>query len=156
MVAVGGAVMLGSCCVIPPHPGRYFDRWQSPEQTLKGFVYAIETGYWDYAYECLTAETRNEIGRFKFEAVIRWASDPAFHEVPIYEVIKASILVRSRPVIEGRQAWIKVAPTVTSSDGVRIVFPAKLYFSFDAGSEEWLFDFLGTLQGVPGAKPLPE
>lgn len=147
------AWVLAGCCALVPDAEKYFDRWLSPEETLKGFVYAVETEQWDFAYECLSAATQKEVGRFKFQAVIRWASDPALHDVPVYAVISESVRARTRPVIEGRRAWIRVAPIVKNRAGDLGLRPLQLYFSFDEERGEWLFDLLETINTLAGAPP---
>lgn len=148
---LAGALLACAGCCSPPPPSaeKFFER-QSPLETLRGFVYAVDTHQWDYAYNCLTPASQKEIGRLKFEAAIRWASDPVLHEIPIYSVISASVLYRGQMEREGSRARILVSPKVRDSNNVPVAFPATLYFELDAAAadERWLFDFLGTVNAL--------
>lgn len=141
----------GACCA-PPPPGKFFAREESPSETLKGFVYAIDTHQWDYAYESLTAASREEVGRLRFEVVIRTASVPVPHgegeiEVPLYDLISNAVNPRrgQKGATEyGDRALKRVFTKARDSQGNILGMEVDLHFLREDG--EWKFDFLGTVR----------
>jgi hypothetical protein len=137
------ALLCGGCCTLVPPAAKYFQRTaEDPTETLRGFVYAVETKQWDYAYECLCESSRQEIGRWKFEVAIRAGSDPLLHEAALFDIIAQSVPHHSAPRIspERTHAWITVLPDVKGDDGKPIFFKLDLSFRREAG--EWRLDFV--------------
>lgn len=140
---------LASCCSPPPPPAEKFFDHSSALETLKGFVYAVDTHQWDYAYDCLNAASRAEIGRFKFEAALRWSNDPYYHEVPVADIISSSVYHVLRVEEATQRAKILVAAKGRNSRGVPFGTNASLFFVKEE-NEQWLFDFLETVNAMPG------
>jgi len=132
------ALSLTGCCITPPPAAKYFDR-ESPEETFKGFVYAVDTHQWDYAYESLSESTQEKVGRLRFEVGIRFWKDPVF-DVPIIEIVSNSVFHHGKTWIEGGSAKIAVVSTVCDID-----FGATLFF-VKTVDDEWRFDFLRTVE----------
>ncbi len=64
-----------SGCCSYAHPSKYFDR-VDPFTTLNGFIYAIDTGHWDFAYDCLSAPSQKAITRTQLKFFLKFADDP--------------------------------------------------------------------------------
>ena len=143
-------VCLGGCCVAPPLPEKFFNR-EHPEHTLNGFVYAVDTHQWDYAYASLSESSQEEISRFKFAVAIRVLKDPVFHQ-PIFDIISNAVPdygqaeFNAGSLAASTLARIVVVSTVRD-DGKRIDFQAWLFFEKDEGGE-WRFDFLESADNI--------
>jgi len=74
------------CCVTPPPADKYFDR-SSASDTLRFFQYAVETGQYQFAYQCLDSESRERVSEGSFEASIRWARVEALDGSHMWRVI---------------------------------------------------------------------
>ncbi|MBI4601061.1 MAG: hypothetical protein HY721_03785 [Planctomycetes bacterium] len=140
-------LLLAGCCVAPPPAAKFFDR-KTPLDALKGFVYAVDARQWDYGYESLTESSKCEIGRFRFAAAVRWAKDPVFHEVYVYDIISDAITRRGPTELSsgGASATIRVTPKARGPDGRAIYFELDLAFRLEEG--EWLLDFLETVNAM--------
>jgi hypothetical protein len=107
----------GGCCTEVPRAEKFFDRSESPVQTLRGFVYAVDTSQWEYAFQCLSSTSKAEITPFKLEAAIRWAKDPVYHEVWVRDLI-SSCLDRKRTILlDGGRAFITVTTGARGRQG---------------------------------------
>lgn len=149
-VALAACGILASCCSTPVPPAdRYFDR-HSVSGTMRGFVYAIDTHQWAYAYESLTAGSREEVGRLRFEVAIRFLSEPRT-KVPLYDLISSALDIRGRPRYSplGELALVKVVARGRDDDGKLILIPVYLHFAREDG--EWRLDLLRSL-GVETAR----
>jgi hypothetical protein len=148
-------LLAGGCCSPPPPPAAKFFHRETPLETLRGFVYAVDAYQWDYAYESLSESTRKDVGRLKFEVVIRVASVPAAPEIKVYDLISRSIYqvgkTQKSGDDDGARASILVFPDVPREDGPPIYFEALLRFIKEAG--EWRFDLNETIQSMQGASP---
>jgi hypothetical protein len=152
---LAAALAAGGCCSPPPPRAEKFFNRETSLDTLKGFVYAVDSYQWDYAYESLCASSKKEIGRLKFEVVIRIATDPVFHEIPVYDIISQAFPDHGKITVEGEKdgdrAWILVIPSVRDSEGTPIHFSVPLSFVKENG--EWRFDFLDTVNAIGRAMP---
>lgn len=151
LLAVSFSAVLSSCCAPPaPQPGKFFDRGD-PTSTLKGFVYAVDTYQWDYAYQSLTKADRKEIGPLKFRVAI-FLKDPAWHAVSVFDIISNSLERRTRPQMPGDgRAYIRVTSKVRDSKGLLLFFVATLSFLEEEG--EWRIDFIDTLRSFSDDSP---
>lgn len=143
---------LGGCCAPPgPPAGKFFDRLTVPG-TLKGFVYAVDTHQWDYAYESLTASTRQEVGKLKFTAVIRFLEAPEC-DVALYDLISNALELRSGTQFAGRdEARILVISQGRDSNDTLVFVEVFIYFRLEEG--EWRIDLLRSL-GVEAVEDAP-
>lgn len=147
----------GCCGPRPPPPEKFFNRKESPVETLKGFVYAVDTYQWDFAHACLSARSREEISPFKLEVALRFLKDPVYGEVDLFDVISSSVTRRGAPRYdrEGAErkwattAWIRVISAARRPDGTRVEFDTDLSFVKEDG--EWRFDFVGTIDAIQQA-----
>ena len=134
---------VSSCCLTPPPAEKFFER-DDPTSTLKGFVYAVDTHQWDFAYQSLTEASRKEIGPLKFEVAIRFLKDPILREVSIFDIISNALERRTKPQISGDRAEIKVIPKVRGANNKPVYYDATLSFLKEDG--EWRLDFLESLR----------
>jgi hypothetical protein len=136
-----------SCCSLPPPPaGKFFERGD-PTSTLKGFVYAVDTHQWDFAYQSLTEASRKEIGPLKFQVAIRFLKDPVWHEVLVFDIISNALERRTKPEIAGDgRAFIRVVSKVRDAKNRPVYFPAMLSFLKEEG--EWRLDLLDSLRAL--------
>jgi hypothetical protein len=143
---------LNGCCAPPgPPAGKFFDR-RTVAGTLKGFVYAVDTHQWGYAYESLTASTRNEVGKLKFTAVIRFLEAPDC-DVALYDLISNALELRSAPQFAGSdEARILVISQGRDSNDTLVFVEVFLYFRLEEG--EWRIDLLRSL-GVASVEEAP-
>ena len=137
------AALAGGCCTTPPPPDKFFDRTTATE-TLKGFVYSVDIGNWDYAYASLTQASRREMSSLKFRIVIQYLKDPVFGTVPIYDLISESVRSRTPEVERNGRRLITVLPTVRDSSGNLATMELPLVFLEEEG--EVRLDFLETLE----------
>ncbi len=153
LVTTAAAALAGCCGPQAPRAEKFFNQ-ATPLDSLRGFVYAVDTHQWDYAYHCLSAASKAEISQTKFELAIRWTSDPYYHSVPIYDLISASVTEVVAIREESGRSVIKVTPTARDANGILNTFGADLIFIEDKGL--WYFDFFETvsaMQGKLGAPP---
>jgi hypothetical protein len=144
------AAGLGGCCATLPVASKFFDH-QHPEHTLNGFVYAVDTHQWGYAYECLSASSQEKIGLQKFKAILLWYDDPVF-EQPIFDII--SNAVPNYGAVEGNASAIETSTrakmlviSTVRDDGERFDYQLTLYFVKD-GNGDWRFDFIRSVDGL--------
>jgi hypothetical protein len=143
------ALPVGGCGITPPPAEKYFERSEGPLDTLKGFVYAVDVHQWDFAYECLSESSRKEIGRFQFEAAVRFARDPVFHDLYLYDMISGALSDHGQPLFDAprqlaKESRIKVFPDVIGPDGTHLVHVIDLYFVLEGN--EWKLDFLKSME----------
>ena len=123
----------------------------------RGFVYAVDTHQWDFAHECLSARSREEISRLKLEVALRFLKDPVYGEVDLFELISSSVTRRGAPryLPEGSDrrsaaaAYIRVFAVARRGDGARVEFDTDLIFAREDG--RWRFDFVGTQGAIQHA-----
>jgi hypothetical protein len=136
------AACLGGCCVAPPLPAKFFDR-AHPEHTLNGFVYAVDTHQWDYAYASLAASSQKEWGFLKFKSILLFVDDPVFDQ-PIFDIISNTVPgYGEAEFLGGNTATVVVVSTVRD-DGQRFDFGAALFFEKDK-SGDWRFDIIKSI-----------
>ncbi|MBI4582447.1 MAG: hypothetical protein HY717_00240 [Planctomycetes bacterium] len=68
-------ILAFSGCCSYAHPSKYFDRID-PLATVNGFIYAIDTGHWDFAYDCLSTSSQKAITRTQLKFFLKFADDP--------------------------------------------------------------------------------
>ncbi len=155
---LGVAILAGSgCCGMPaPAPEKYFHRG-TPDETLRGFVYAVDTHHWEYAWGCLTGPSRDEIGsQLRFQVAIRYLDEPS-SGVPLYELVTSALRLRGRAAYSPDRtlASIRVYARGKNSEGT-IVFK-KVDLTFERAGEEWLLDLLRSFGIDPSTRnPAPE
>lgn len=145
---------VSGCCSPPcPPPGKFFDR-ADPVSTLKGFVYAVDTYQWDYAYESLTRGTRDEVGATKFQVVIRFLEEPS-SGVPLFDLISSALDLRDDPqlALGGDESRILVISKGRNSGGQVVYFEVFVYFRRE--DDEWRLDLLRSLGVDSPSAPLP-
>ena len=151
LIALGIAV--SGCCIDPPPAEKFFDRREHPIDTLKGFVYAVDTHQWDYAYECLDADSKEKLGgRLRFEVAIRFLDveipeGDGVVEPALYDLISSALHRVGRDDFEvaGENARTLIHSLVTTLD-VPTMFQVALYFRREEG--DWKIAFLQSLRGV--------
>lgn len=119
------------CNCAPPE--RFFTR-DSPEDALRYFQYAVETGQYRSAYELLTEETREEISYFKF-----WFILGRSHEIFGGQTVEEGIAA-------ARWDWPIYSPSgrraLLVADCGNAIFELLLVRGPD---NRWRFDLLETL-----------
>lgn len=153
---------VAGCCVTPPPAAKFFHR-RSPEETLKGFVYAVDAHQWDYAHECLTEESRREVGAWKLQAALLYYNvDVPFAggsvKVPLYDLVSNSLKrLKDDAAIEmGPGAKrLEITTRARDSEGGLNYFPVTLYFLLEDGA--WRLDLLGSMSTLAGVRfrPVP-
>ncbi len=94
---------LSTCgCRSAPRAERYFDRLE-PFDTLGGFAYAVETSQWNFAYDCLTEESKNQFTFSKFRLALQFGA-----EVPELKKSLWDLIVRSQ---RSRHRYSRLSPT---------------------------------------------
>ncbi len=84
--------ILGGCCATLPRPEKYFDL-QTPMNAVRGFVYGVESEEWEFAYNSLTPESREQFSETKMYFAILLYKDPKT-SVGLYDLITKSELNR--------------------------------------------------------------
>src|SRR5690606_36238035 len=84
------SILAAGCGTSPPPADLVFAR-DDPERAFRGFVYAMETGDWDWAFETLDRESRKG---FSWPFWVKWGvlieKVPEIDR-PIYDVIVESV-----------------------------------------------------------------
>lgn len=94
---------LSTCgCRSAPPAERYFDRLE-PFDTLGGFAYAVETSQWNFAYDCLTEESKKQFTFSKFRLALQFGA-----EVPELKKSLWDLIVRSQ---RSRHRYSRTGPT---------------------------------------------
>lgn len=150
------ALSWASCCSPPAPPAeKYFDR-KTPDDTLRGFVYAVETHQWGYAWDALAPSSQKEIGSpLRFEAAIRFLQEPQ-SRVAIYDLVTSALRLRSRRVLyspERDRAAIDVVARGRDPNGTVVFLPFRAIL--ERARDEWRLDLLRSLGVEPssGASP---
>ncbi|MGQ9589259.1 MAG: hypothetical protein ACUVYA_03075 [Planctomycetota bacterium] len=151
------ALSSASCCSPPaPRAEKYFDR-KTPDDTLRGFVYAVETHQWGYAWDALAPSSQREIGSpLRFEAAIRFLEEPQ-SRVPIYELVTSALRLRSRRVLyspERDRAAIDVVARGRDPQGTVVFLPFRAIL--ERARDEWRLDLLRSLGVEPSSGASPE
>ena len=142
-------VWIGAGCCAPPSPPpeKFFDR-SSVEETLKGFVYAIDTYQWEYAYQSMTSDTRAEVSQWKFQAAIRYLEDPQT-KVPLFDLISNALTLRTPPRrLADDVSVVEVISRGRDSNDALVLRQVFIFFRKEHG--EWLLDLMRSLGVEPG------
>ena len=137
-------LVIGGCCLSggAPDPGKYFHR-REPMDALLGFAYAVETGYWDYAFESLDSESREKAespGRLRLGA---WIEREPTTGRTIQELVAGAIRHRTAPQVEAPN--VRSVDVAYSSEETEAFEPEILLRIFLVREEgEWFVDFLYT------------
>ncbi len=148
------ALAVGACCVPAPRAEKYFARdW--PTSTLRGFVYAVEAHQWDFAYESLSAESREMIGPLRFEVGLRLFDDPVL-DVSVYDLVVSALHHVGSTQVSADESWavIKVTAKVSSEDEPSVYREMDVIFVHEEG--EWRVDFAETARRLRGDTPPPD
>ena len=136
-------LVLTGCRIPAPEAEKYFDR-EDPLSALKGFAYAVEAKQWDYAYESLTASTREEIGDLRFRAAISFMNDP-IGGVSIRQLITS--VIRWAPLSETRnRALVRIVSKGRKGDGRLVVRALDVELLREDG--EWRLDLVATAESL--------
>ena len=144
--------LLEGCCSVPPPPAAKFFNRDTPEDTLKGFVYAVDAHQWAYAYESLAESSRQEYGQLRVEVVIRFLAEPNTG-IALFDLISNALELRTPPsyYAQGLRAEILVVTRGRDDTGRLVFFQASLYFVKEKAAdgeiegEEWHLDLLRSL-----------
>jgi hypothetical protein len=138
---------LAGCAIPAPLAEKFFDM-SSPENTLKGFVYAVDTHQWEYAHRSLTAETQKEVSQFKLQAAVLFATVPKVN-APLFDLISNALYGRfpAEPVANRDDIQKVIVQTKARDEEGRVVYvEVALWFVLE--DREWRFDLLGSLNGM--------
>jgi len=152
LAAIAIVSCAGACCVTPPPAGKFFDR-KSCVGTFKGFVYGIDAEQWDYAFQSLSASSREEVGStFRLRIAIK-LRDPVFKQVTMYDLISDSVrhygLAREEGDHEGARGMLRVAPRVADDKGRLTAYTVDLIFVKE--ENEWRLDLMESLRALEAA-----
>jgi hypothetical protein len=152
------ALAASACCVTPPPADQFFDRSENPLETLRGFVYAVVTRQWDYAYGSLTHSSREKIGsQLRFEIAIKYLDDPVL-KVPIFDLISSSVRHhggwQTDGDRDGAHGWMRVLPRVRDEKGTLTFREIDLAFLKEEG--EWRLDLIGSIEAMQAGAGAPE
>ena len=151
LAAIPCTLVIASCCTTPPKAGKFFSR-DNCKESLRGFVYAVDVGEWDYAFESLTLGSREEIGSpLRFQIAVNYLKDPIFKDISLYKLISESVPNHGEEQRLGDRGSIIVTPFVKDEDGRITFFKVPLLFLRE--DEEWRLDLLGSLEAVRSTMP---
>jgi hypothetical protein len=152
---LAGAMLAAGCRTVPD-VAKYFDR-DTPMSALLGFVYAIETRNWAYAYESLTRATQEKITPGQLHLAVLLAKDPTF-EIPIRRIITEAIRLRDPPEFPAPEfATIEVWYVGRAARGILTRMKIVVWLRREATSEgdrRWRIDLLTTLSEL--YQPTPQ
>jgi len=138
-------VGLVSCCSYP-RADKYFDRSFDAMDTLRMFQYAVETGQYGIAYECLTPSSRERVSPLKFEYAVRWGNLEELRDIPVWDLITQARAVYpptdDRPPANSRRDAIYLRFDQDTGDPADLSVDQR--FLFELVDEEWLIDLLET------------
>ena len=148
------ALVVASCCTTPPKASKFFSR-STCKEALRGFVYAVDVGEWDYAFESLASASREEIGSpLRFQIAVNYLKDPIFKDISLYKLISESVPNEGEECRLGDRGTIIVTPFVKDENGRITFFKVPLLFLLE--DEEWRLDLLGSLEAVRSTMPAPK
>ena len=155
--ALALVLLAGGCCSHVPRAASYFDREDSLT-TVNGFVYAIEVGDWEFAYQSITEESRKLITYTKFKWALRFNVEVPEIKVGIRDLIIDADRKRFRLIGSTREAEWVVPYRHPKGDILRLrIFIVKetLDQAKAAGRDEelWLIDFDETLRALGASLP---
>lgn len=136
---------LSSCCSCPPAE-KYFPRQHDPFEVVNGFVYAVETGQWDFVFDCLSEADRKkyEIGPFTIQVIVKFFKEPRYG-IPIQDIILEA--ERNRDLLRwnppDQHASLKLFYEGVTDD-VPILFGIRLYLvkeAIDGSASLWRIEF---------------
>ncbi len=82
-------------CRAAPRAERYFDRLD-PYDTLSGFAYAVETSQWEFAFDCLTEDSKKHYTFSKFRLALQLGVEVPELKKSLWELIVKSQRSRHR------------------------------------------------------------
>jgi len=146
------SVALAGCCS-HPLPDHYWDPTRDALETLRGFVYALETSNWDYAYDRLTRHSREEyVGGRRWASVkfpgLKLTRVPG-SELSVYDAIVRCVRNRGELNESQDRADIRVV-SISQTQALEL----RVFFLREEG--EWRVDLdatLAYLQGVTSPPP---
>ena len=151
LAAVPFALLITSCCTTPPKAAKFFSR-ETCRDSLRGFVYAVDVGEWDYAFESLTEGSREEIGSpLRFQVAVTYLKDPIFKDISLYKLISECVPNHGEEDCKGGRGSIMVTPYVKDEEGRITFFKVPLLFLEE--NAEWRLDLLGSLEAVRARMP---
>ena len=128
LLSIPCALVVASCCTTLPRASKFFSR-DTCKESLRGFVYAVDVGEWDYAFESLTLGSREEIGSpLRFQIAVNYLKDPIFKDISLYKLISESVPNHGEERILGDRGSIVVTPFVKDDDGKITFFRVTLLF----------------------------
>jgi hypothetical protein len=157
--AVRLALVLGAggCCTHVPRVTSYFDRGD-PLTAVNGFVYAVEVGDWEFAYQSITEESKKLITATKFKWALRFNVEVPEIKAGIRDLITHADRKRFRLKRSSRDAEWVVPYRHPGGDILRLkIFIVKetMDQARAAGRDEeiWLIDFDATLRNLGASLP---
>ena len=150
-------VLLITCiagCSTCPKASRYFDRL-TPYDTVNGFVYAVETGQWEFVYDCISSEDReHDISELEIQVYISYFKDP--FGIPIKDIILNAERDRGRVKIEynKEKAFMILQYDGVSAKGFPVSRGIRLYLineSIDGSEKLWRIHFERSLPSPQAA-----
>ena len=140
-------VSVSSGCCSPPMPDHYWDPTRDALETLRGFVYAIETENWGYAYDRLTRHSRElHVGNRQWASVkfpgLKLARVP-HSDLSMHDAIVRCVRNRGELKQSENRANIRVV-SVSETQALEL----RVFFLWEEG--EWRFDLDATLNYLQG------
>jgi hypothetical protein len=83
---MAAAAVIAGCCTPAPPAMKYFDRLE-PFDTVNAFVYGIEAAQYDFAYDCLTEESKKLFTKSTFKFALRFNVNVPEVKIPIRDLI---------------------------------------------------------------------
>lgn len=135
-------------CASIPDVDRHF-KTNSAYETVRYFRYAVDASQYEAAYQCLSADSQQQVSKLAFETMLRFVDVPELDGIGLKKLlVKSAIDPRAESAYLGRpNKWITL---IWSSDDQFIEYSLMLA---PGSSGAWRIDLLSTrgidLHGAP-------
>lgn len=144
-------LLLNACCNPAPRGEKFFWPDESPRQALRGFVYGVEAGQWNYSYSLLDERSRSEYESFELELAVLILEDPV-SGLSVYDIITNALSRRGKIEESDRRATIQVVSKSPNPNNPNNSIRRRLRVFFTKEGEEWRLDLVGTFEYLQGLR----
>ena len=144
-------LLLNACCNPAPRGEKFFWPDEGPRQALRGFVYGVEAGQWNYSYSLLDERSRSEYESFELELAVLILEDPV-SGLSVYDIITNALSRRGKIEESDRRATIQVVSKSPNPNNPNNSIRRRLRVFFTKEGDEWRLDLVGTFEYLQGLR----
>lgn len=132
-------LLLASCSQLPPAQ-RFFDR-RSPINVVDAFKYAVEADQWEFAFDCVTHESRGDSSPYRLFALRLLKNEDG---ITYHDLIVRSTRERPAYYRSVNEATVDVFYEGENSEGTAVFVVLSVFLLRDPATDVWLIDLVST------------